>query len=70
MYDEVTDTPPMARTSNLNEELGQVSTGADLVTKPHIREDAHKSCFPLCINVLHQDGVTFIQWVPDLRASS
>ena len=26
MYCEETDTPAMARTSNLNEELGQVST--------------------------------------------
>jgi len=25
MFDEVTDTPTVARTSNLNEELGQVS---------------------------------------------
>jgi len=25
MFDEVTDTPTIARTSNLNEELGQVS---------------------------------------------
>lgn len=24
MYDEVSDTPAMARTSNLNEELGQI----------------------------------------------
>jgi len=28
MYDEVSDTPAVARTSNLNEELGQVSRGS------------------------------------------
>lgn len=47
MYDEETDTPAMARTSNLNEELGQVSrTQLEL-------SSAHK-CFPWLVSFLGQ----------------
>ena len=34
MYDEVSNTPANARTSNLNEELGQVSYKQSLNVKP------------------------------------
>ena len=34
MYDEVSNTPANARTSNLNEELGQVSSVRSMNLKP------------------------------------
>lgn len=47
MYDEETDTPAMARTSNLNEELGQVSSTQFELSSVH-------KCFPWVILFLGQ----------------
>ena len=42
MYDAETDTPALARTSNLNEELGQIqyifSDKTGTLTKPYVRD--------------------------------